>query len=137
MNRLLTSVIAALALVPLAASAQGRCSGGNPAINHVEVQSTHTMGGVNTYVIVGSVMNMGTMNQPANTLQFVDIYNGSDKVDSKTIPPITTSGTTHFTYQWKRASDAGAGTTTLTFKLRMVHGTNCNPSNGATATLKF
>lgn len=137
MNRLLTSVIIALALVPVGASAQSRCSGGNPAINHVEVQSTHTMGQVNVYVIVGSVTNMGTMNQPSNTLQFVDIYDGTEKVDSKSISPITTSGTTHFTYNWKRATDAGTGTTTLTFKLRMVNGTNCNPANGATATLRF
>lgn len=137
MNRVLTSVIIALALVPLGASAQSRCSGGNPAINHVEVQSTHTMGQVNTYVIVGSVTNMGTMNQPSSTLQFVDIYHGTVKVDSKSIPPITTAGTMHFTYNWPRASDAGPGTTTLVFKLRMVSGTNCNPANGATYTLKF
>jgi hypothetical protein len=129
-------VIFALALIPVGVSA-ARCVGGNPAITHVEVQSTHAMGKMNQYHLVGTVTNMGTANQPSNTLQFVDIYNGTDKVDAKAIPPLTSSGTFHFTYNWNRASDAGAGTTRFVFRLRMVQGTNCNPSNGGTYTLKF
>jgi len=136
MNRALILGIFVLALVPAGVSAQ-LCLGGNPAITHVEVQSTHPMGKVNEYTLAASVRNMGTANQPSNTLQFVDIYNGTQKVDSKGVPPLTASGTYHFTYNWKRASDAGAGTTTFVFKMRMVHGTNCNPSNGGTFTLKF
>jgi hypothetical protein len=136
MNRALVLGIV-VALVPVGVSAATRCLGGNPAITHVEVQSTHTMGKMNTYHLVGTVMNMGTANQPSNTLQFVDIYDGAQKVDAKTIPPLTSSGTFHFTYNWNRASDAGAGSTTFVFKMRMVHGTNCNPSNGGTFTLKF
>jgi len=136
MNRALVLGIV-VALVPVGVSAATRCLGGNPAISHVEVQSTHTMGKMNTYHLVGTVTNMGTANQPSNTLQFVDIYDGAQKVDAKTIPPLTSSGTFHFTYNWNRASDAGAGSTTFVFRMRMVHGTNCNPSNGGTFTLKF
>lgn len=136
MNRALVLGIFVLALVPVGAFAQ-RCLGGNPAITHVAVQTTHTAGMANHYTIVGTVVNHGTANQPANTVQFVDIYDGAQKVDSKTIPPLTTSGTFHFTYTWSRATDAGAGSTTFMFKLRMVNGTNCNPSNGGTAKLTF
>jgi hypothetical protein len=136
MNRALVLGIV-VALVPVGVSAATRCLGGNPAITHVEAQSTHTMGKMTTYHLVGTVTNMGTANQPSNTLQFVDIYDGAQKVDAKTIPPLTSSGTFHFTYNWNRASDAGAGSTTFVFKMRMVHGTNCNPSNGGTFTLKF
>jgi hypothetical protein len=137
-NRALILGIFVLTLVPVGVSAQqSRCLGGNPAITHVEVQSTHTVGKMNQYVIVGTVVNHGTANQPSSTLQFVDIFDGAQKVDSKTIPPLTTSGTFHFTYNWNRATDAGAGSTTFTFKLRMVHGTNCNPAHGGIATLKF
>lgn len=136
MNRVLILGIFVLALVPVGVSAQ-RCLGGNPAITHVEVQTTHTAGIANHYTFVGTVVNHGTANQPSNTLQFVDIFDGTQKIDSKSIPPLTTSGTFHFTYNWARASDAGAGTTTFTFKLRMVHGTNCNPANGGSFTLKF
>jgi hypothetical protein len=137
MNRALVLGICAIALVPVGASAAGRCLGANPAITHVEVQSTHSMGQTNVYVLAGTVVNMGTQSQPSNTLQFVDIYDGAQRVDAKTIPPLTTSGTFHFTYNWKRAADAGKGTTKFTFKVRMVHGTNCAPNNGAIATLTF
>jgi CARDB len=136
-NRGLILGILAVALVPVAVSAQQRCLGGNPAITHVAVQSTHSMGNMTTYVIVGSVMNQGTQAQPSSTLQFVDIYDGAQRVDSKSIPPLSNGATTHFTYNWNRASDAGAGSSTFVFKIRMVHGTNCNPSNGGSFTLKF
>ena len=135
-SRTLILVAIALALVPAGVSAQ-RCLGGNPAITHVEVQSTHVMGKMNQYVLVGTVKNLGTANQPSNTLQFVDIYNEAQRVDSKSIPPLPASGTYHFTYDWNRAVDAGAGSTKFVFKIRMVQGTNCNPSNGGAYTLKF
>lgn len=135
-NRALILVAFALALVPAGVAAQ-RCLGGNPAITHAEVQSTHAMGKMNQYVLVGTVKNLGTANQPSNTLQFVDIYDGAQKVDAKTIPPLPASGTYHFTYDWNRAVDAGAGSTKFIFKMRMVHGTNCNPSNGGAYTLTF
>jgi hypothetical protein len=135
-NRALILGIFVLALVPVGVSAQ-RCLGGNPAITHVSVQSTHPMGNMNQYVLVGTVVNQGTASQPSNTLQFVDIYDGAEKVDAKSIPPLTTSGTSHFRYVWSRASDAGAGSTTFVFKIRMVHGTNCEPSNGGSYTLTF
>lgn len=136
MNRALILGIFALALVPVGAFAQ-RCLGGNPAITHVEVQSTHVVGQMNQYHLVGTVKNLGTANQPSNTLQFVDIYDAAQKVDAKTIPPLTAGGTFHFTYNWNRALDAGAGSTKFIFKIRMVHGTNCNPSNGGAYVLTF
>jgi|HubBroStandDraft_6_1064221.scaffolds.fasta_scaffold20490_4 hypothetical protein len=136
-TRALILGIFALALVPVGVSAAGRCLGGNPAIVHVGVQTSHSMGKMTQYRLVGAVQNMGTANQPSSTLQFVDIYDGAEKVDSRSIPPLTSSGTFHFTYNWSRASDAGAGSTTFVFKIRMVSGTNCNPANGATYKLTF
>jgi hypothetical protein len=135
-NRALILGIFAIALVPVGVSAQ-RCLGGNPAIVHVEVQTVHRMGQMNQYRLAGAVENMGSASQPSSTLQFVDIYDGGDKVDSKTIPPLTQAGTQHFTYNWSRNADAGAGSTTFTFKIRMVNGTNCNPANGGTFKLTF
>ena len=136
MNRALILGAFIVALVPVGVSAQ-RCLGGNPAITHVEVQSTHRVGQMNQYHLVGTVTNLGTANQPANTLQFVDIYDAAQKVDAKSIPPLTASGTYHFTYNWNRSTDAGAGSSKFIFKIRMVHGTNCNPSNGGAYTLTF
>jgi hypothetical protein len=134
-NRALILVFV-LALVPVGVSAQ-RCLGGNPAITHVGVQSVHRMGQMNTYHMVGTVKNLGTANQPASTLQFVDIYDGAQRVDSRTIPPLTAGGSFNFTYNWNRAYDAGAGSTVFDFKIRMVHGTNCNPANGGLYKLTF
>ena len=136
MNRALILGIFALALVPVGAAAQP-CLGGNPAITHAEVQSTHLVGKMNQYHLVGTVKNLGTANQPSNTLQFVDIYDGAQRVDAKSIPPLQASETYHFTYNWNRAYDAGAGSTRFVFKIRMVHGTNCNPSNGGAYILTF
>jgi hypothetical protein len=135
MNRALI-LIFVLALIPVAAPAQ-RCLGGNPAITHAEVQSTHNMGKMIQYHLVITVRNLGTANQPSSTLQFVDIYDGAQRVDSKSIPPLTTMATFHATYNWNRASDAGAGSTMFVFKIRMVNGTNCNPSNGGSYKLTF
>lgn len=136
-TRALILGIFALALVPVGVAAQSRCLGGNPAIVHVGVQTTHQVGQMNQYRLVGAVQNMGTANQPSSTLQFVDIYDGAERVDSRMIPPLTSSGTFHFSYNWNRAVDAGAGSTTFVFKIRMTNGTNCNPHNGGTYTLTF
>lgn len=136
MNRALILGTFALALVPVGVSAQ-RCLGGNPAVTHAEVQSTHVVGKMNQYHLVGTVKNLGTANQPSNTLQFVDIYDGAQRVDAKTIPPLPAAGSYQFSYNWNRALDAGAGSTKFTFKIRMVHGTNCNPSNGGAYILTF
>lgn len=135
MNRALILVFV-LALVPVGVSAQ-RCLGGNPAIIHVGVQSVHNMGRENTYHLVGTVKNLGTASQPASTLQFVDINDGAQRVDSRTIPPLPAGGSFNFTYNWNRASDAGASSTTFIFKVRMVNGTNCNPANGGIYKLTF
>jgi hypothetical protein len=125
-----------VALVPVGAFAQ-RCLGGNPAITHVGIQSVHRRGQENTYVMVGTVKNLGTQNQPSNTLQHVDIYDGAERVDSKSIPPLTAAGSVNFTYQWNRAYDAGAGSTTFVFRIRMTSGVNCNPANGGAFKLTF
>lgn len=134
-NRALILVFV-LALVPVGAFAQG-CLGSNPAITHVAVQSTHTQGQMNVYHMVGTVKNLGSAGQPSNTLQFVDIYDGADKVDAKTIPPLPAGGSFQFTYNWPRAVDAGAASTTFVFRIRMVHGTNCGPTNGYAYKLTF
>jgi len=134
-NRALILVFV-LALVPVGAFAQ-RCLGSNPAITHVGVQSTHVQGKMNVYHLVGTVQNLGTASQPSNTLQFVDIYDGAERVDARTIPPLTASGSFTFSYNWPRAVDAGAGSTTFVFRIRMVHGVNCNPANGGAFKLTF
>lgn len=38
-----------------------------------------------------------------------------------------------FGFDWDRSSDAGPGTTTVDFRTRMIQGSNCHPSNGASS----
>ena len=128
MLRFFAALLVAFALAPAASSAA--CLGPNPAITHVTVINHTTSNQVSRYHLVGTVTNEGTAGQPSNVLQFVDIWHDGDKMDSRGIPPLPLSGSHNFSYDWVRASDAGAGTTKLTFRMDVQSGTNCNPANG-------
>ena len=130
MIRLVTVTFVLIALAPIGASATSTtCLGSNPGVGHVHVAGMASSGQATRYHLVGTVTNLGTVGQPSNVLQFVDIWHDGQKVDSRGIPPIALGGHYTFSYDWLRASDAGSGTTTLIFRLRMVSGSNCNPSN--------
>ncbi|HYL28047.1 MAG TPA: hypothetical protein VEW74_09450 [Candidatus Nitrosotalea sp.] len=127
MIRFLIAPIVALALMPATASAA--CQGPNPAITHVAVQTHMTRGQATMYHLVGTVTNEGTSGQPSNVLQFVDIWHDGDKLDSRGIPPLPLGGSHNFSYDFIRASDAGAGTTTLVFKIDITSGSNCSDAD--------
>lgn len=130
MIRLLTAgLLAAFAIAPVGASAAA-CSGANPAITNVVVKNVTSNGSTNQYHLQGTVTNLGSEAQPSNTLQFVDIFVDRMKRDDRSIPPLTPGQSYTFGYTWTRAADAGNNTTTAHFGIRMVQGTDCNPSNG-------
>jgi CARDB protein len=129
MLRVLTAVPLLLALAPAAAPA-ANCAGADPAITSVIVKNVTTSGQVNTYHMIGTVTNLGSQGQPSNTLQFVDVYVNQVKRDDRGIPPLAPGQSYTFGYDWQRSTDAGAGTTTAHFVIRMVRGSDCNPSNG-------
>ena len=130
MIRILTAMLVVLALAPSAAPAAG-CSGPNPAITSLAVKSVSNSGMTNTYHISGTVTNLGTQGQASSTLQFVDIYVDTQKRNDRGIPPLASGQSYTFGFDWTRSSDAGAGTTTVRFRLRMVQGSDCNPANGS------
>ena len=119
----------ALALVPVASPA-ATCGGANPAITSVAVQNVTTNGGLNVYHLSGTVTNLGSMGQPSNTLQFVDIWQYGQKLDDRGIPPLAPGRSYTFGYDWQRSSEAANGTTTLSFRMRMRQGEDCKPANG-------
>jgi hypothetical protein len=130
MIRVFTAVFFVIALAPIGAAATSTtCLGSNPAIGHMRVAGETTSGQVTRYHLVGTVTNLGTMGQPSNVLQFVEIWHDGDKMDTRGVPPLSLGGHYNFSYDWMRASDAGPGTTTLTFRMNMVSGSNCNPAN--------
>jgi hypothetical protein len=135
MIRILTALLVALAPAPSAARAQS-CAGPNPAITSLAVKDVTTSGNLNTYHLDGTVTNLGTQGQPSNTLQFVDIYIDTQKRNDRGIPPLAPGQSYNFGFDWTRSSDAGPGTTTARFRLRMVQGSDCNPANGV-RSIKF
>lgn len=137
--RILSITLIALAQLPAAAAA---CSGADPALMPVTVKSVSTDGGVNVYTIGGKVTNVGNAGQSSNVLQFVEIYQGGDRLDVRGIPPLRPGQSYAWTYVWRRASDAGMNSTTMHFRISMRQpaqvpsAQDCDASND-TARLTF
>lgn len=102
-----------------AASAAATCAGADPSITSVAVANVTPAGGVDQYHIAGTVVNRGGQAQASNVLQFVDIFQNGQRLDSKSIPPLAEGQSFTFTYVALRSTEAGKGTTTLHFQLRM------------------
>jgi hypothetical protein len=101
------------------------------------VKEMHSYGGLNHYTLRGSVANVGSLAQASNTLQFVDIYKGKTKLDSRGVPPLRAGESYAFQYVSARSAQAGAQTTTLGFRMDVREPPNtgsqaCNTSNGLT-----
>jgi hypothetical protein len=136
--RIALALSVALAAVPGPATAA--CAGPDPSIVSVSAGHAVTSGGLSTYRLSGSVVNAGNAAQASNVLQFVDVFQGTDKVNSIGIPPLRPHQSYAFSYAAQRSSDAGAGTTKILFRLRMKQpagsSANCNAGNDS-FTLTF
>jgi hypothetical protein len=111
-----------VAIVFLAASPPAfasQCNGVDLAVGSVSVKSVSTSGGLNRYHITGIVTNVGSASQRADALQSVDIYQGKEKLDSKSVPPLKAGQSFTFSYISGRSTDAGNGTTRLRFQLNV------------------
>ena len=98
------TIIASFILV--ASSAVGSAATcGAPAISNVAVKNVDTVGNLNHYQISGTVVNNGPA-QASNVLQSVDIYQGTQKLDTRSVPPLKSGESYTFTYTADRASDA-------------------------------
>jgi len=133
MFRIITAAAAAcLALTAPAFAAP--CSGVDLAIGSVSVKSGTPSGNLNRYEITGIVTNVGSSSQAANALQSVDIYQGNDRLDSRSVPPLLVGKSYPFSYSFTRAMDAGQNTTHLRFQLNvkqpaMADSQTCNMAN--------
>jgi len=124
---MIRTIVAALILIaPSAVASAATCGGAHPVITAVAIKSVDTAGALNHYQIGGTVVNAGSDPQASNVLQSVDIYQGDQKLDTKSIPPLKAGESYTFTYVAQRSSDAGKGTTKLTFQLDPSPGSeNC------------
>ena len=131
-----TTMLTLLALTLISTGvASAACAGADPAITAAFVKSVTSQGGagsVNRYNISGTVSNVGSEGQASNVLQFVDIYENGDKLDSRGVPPLKPGQSYAFSYAVMRSADAGKGTGILTFRLDMRQPSSredCNLSN--------
>jgi hypothetical protein len=129
-----TILASALFLAPLsAAPAAAACSGAAPAITSVAVKDVTVQGGLNAYDLSGTVVNRGDTGQAAGVMQFVDIYAGAVKLDSKGIPPLAAGQSYTFSYVSSRSRDAGDGTSRLRFQLDPQPSTECTGGSASYA----
>jgi hypothetical protein len=105
------------------------CTGPNPAIEWVKVQSVVPQGGENRFMIAANITNLGSA-QPLNVLQYVSISAYGQRLDRRSIPPLRAGQSFSFIYPYFRSTQSGRGTSTLDFQIVMTQGVNCNPNNG-------
>jgi hypothetical protein len=103
----------------------GTCAGPDLAVTSARVANVTSNAGLNHYAIAVTVRNRGEA-QPANALQFVDIYKSGEKKDARGVPPLGAGRAYTFSYGYDRSSMAGDGTVTLTFRLDTRSGRECN-----------
>jgi hypothetical protein len=113
---------------PLFAAA---CAGADPAVVSVVVKGMKPDGNINRYTLSGRVVNLGSSRQDSNTLQFVEIYRGSTKIDSRGVPPLRPGQSYTFEYVSSRSAQSGAQTTALGFRMSSTS-QSCNADNGTT-----
>jgi type IV secretory pathway VirB2 component (pilin) len=127
--------IALLLIAPPAPASSVTCSGPDPAVVSVVVAGMQSSGGLNSYTLKATVVNLGSAAQPADTLQFVDIYKGNTRKDSRAIPPLAPGHSFTFDYVTTRSTDAGSQTTALGFRMNVRSPRalrDCSPGNGTT-----
>jgi hypothetical protein len=132
---MLRTIIASFILVASSAVASAATCGA-PAISNVVVKNVDTVGNLNHYQIAGTVVNNGPT-QASNVLQSVDIYQGTQKLDTRSIPPLKAGESYSFTYTADRAADAGKGTTTLKFQLDPAPASSDCSGSDMVASLNF
>ena len=92
------------------------CGAAGLTVSSIAVNGV-TTGKLNTYHLLAKITNTGREAQAVDTLQFIDIFQLSDKLDAKGVPPLAPGQTYTVAYDVMRSPDAGNGTTTLTFLL--------------------
>jgi hypothetical protein len=130
------AAIVTLAMQP-ALSSTMTCAGPDPAVVSVVVAGMQSDGDLNHYSLSAKVVNLGRVAQAANTLQFVDIYKGSTKLDSRGIPALAAGQAFTFTYVSTRSAQAGSKTTALSFRMNarrpsLTGSQDCDTGNGIT-----
>jgi hypothetical protein len=116
------------ALLSIVLAQNTACSGTDLSINSARVMNVSRNNGLNHYTIAVTVKNMGA-GQPANALQFVDIYKNGEKKDARGVPPLGSNQSYTFNYGYDRSAMAGDGTIALDFQVDPRSGRDCSQNS--------
>lgn len=119
MRRLIPVCVFAIALIPAWASASA-CQGADLALTSLTVASVTHGRYLTSYHLVGTVTNVGNVAQNPGAMQFVDVKQYGQRLDDRGVAPLGPGHSYTVAYVWRRAVDAGNGTTALDFRLRPV-----------------
>jgi hypothetical protein len=89
----------------------------NPTILSAVVQPVTANGALNHYTIAITVQNLGSVRQPSNLLQSIDVLQDDQPVDRIGLQPLRPNQSQKVMYGFDRSADAGEGTTSLVFTL--------------------
>jgi hypothetical protein len=104
-----------LALMLAAALNGASCA--TPSIVSATVQSATTNGALKHYTIAIVVQNQGSVKQPGDLLESVDVFQAGQRVDRIGLQPLGPKQSQTVTYGFDRSAEAGDGTTDLIFTL--------------------
>lgn len=132
MTRLFPLVFLAVSQLPIGTAASA-CDGPGLVVASIRVASAHHGRYLISYRLVATVTNVGQAAQGSNVLQFLDVKQYGKRLDDRGIPPLRPAQSYKMVYVWRRAVDAGKGTTPLNFRIRVVSPLtpgDCNPISG-------
>ena len=89
----------------------------NPSIVSTSVQSVANLGALDRYTVAIVVQNAGSLRQPSDLLQSVDVFQDHERVDRIGLQPLPPGQSQRVIYRFDRSAEAGAGSTELLFSL--------------------
>jgi hypothetical protein len=106
-----------LALILAATLTATSPSCANPTILSTAVQNVTTNGDLNHYTIAITVQNQGTVRQPKNLLQSIDVFKAGQRIDRIGLQPLGPGQSQTVTFGFDRSTDAGDRSTRLRFAI--------------------
>ncbi len=120
------------ASAPAQVAMNGMCMGPDLAITSVHAGRPHMdASGRNAYRIAVTATNVGMHGQSGNALDSIALSENGVRLDVKGLEPLPAGASQTVSFIFRRAADAGMGTSPLRFRILMEQGMDCNPMNDA------
>jgi hypothetical protein len=110
--------------------AMSTCTGPDLAITSVRHSRPHLdASGRNAYSIAVTATNVGARGQAGNSLDSIALFENGVRLDVKGLQPLPAGASQTVTFVFRRAADAGMGTSPLRFRILITQGIECDTSN--------